>query len=104
MNVKWLLYSRDDKPTTSVKVHHAPGGASSFSLGWGNDEPPPPAKAAPMQGDVGGSGAFGAATASRSENNIGADGGERTSVKVHHAPGGGSSLVIGDGTHGSMGM
>lgn len=26
--------------------------------------------------------------------NIGADGGERTSVKVHHAPGGSSSLNI----------
>ena len=90
---------------TSVKVHHAPGGASSFSLGWGSDEPAPPAKAKPIYGDVGGSGgAFGAPSgASRSENNIGPDGGERTSVKVHHAPGGASSLAISDGTHGSMG-
>jgi|JI6StandDraft_1071083.scaffolds.fasta_scaffold19071_2 hypothetical protein len=24
---------------TSVKVHHAPGGQSNFSLGWGNDAP-----------------------------------------------------------------
>jgi hypothetical protein len=25
---------------TSVKVHHAPGGQSNFSLGWGNDVAP----------------------------------------------------------------
>lgn len=25
---------------TSVKVHHAPGGQSNFSLGWGNDQAP----------------------------------------------------------------
>lgn len=25
---------------TSVKVHHAPGGQSNFSLGWGNDNAP----------------------------------------------------------------
>lgn len=23
--------------TTSVKVHHAPGGQSNFSLGWGDE-------------------------------------------------------------------
>ncbi len=29
--------------TPSVKVHHAPGGQSNFSLGWGaNDEQPKP--------------------------------------------------------------
>ncbi len=98
----------DGKPTTSVKVHHAPGGASSFSLGWGSDEPPAPAKAKPMYGDMGGSGgsggsggAFGVPSGiSRSENNIGPDGGERTSVKVHHAPGGASSFSLHDGSVG----
>ena len=92
-----------DSNKTSVKVHHAPGGASSFSLGWGNDEPPAPAKAKPVvAGDVGGG--FGAPSgAMRSENNIGADGGERTSVKVHHAPGGQSSFTIFDGSSGSAG-
>ena len=25
------------KETPSVKLHHAPGGKSNFSLGWGDD-------------------------------------------------------------------
>lgn len=29
---------RRDHP--SVKLHHAPGGNSNFSLGWGNEEKP----------------------------------------------------------------
>jgi hypothetical protein len=37
---------------------------------------------------------FGKRLANRSEMNIGGDGGERSSVKVHHAPGGSSSLNI----------
>jgi hypothetical protein len=32
---------------TSVKVHHAPGGQSNFSLGWGNDVAPPQQKGIP---------------------------------------------------------
>ena len=32
----------------------------------------------------------------RTTNNIGGDGQEKTSVKVHHAPGGQSSLCLGD--------
>jgi len=31
-------FSKHTQGTTSVKVHHAPGGKSNFSLGW--DEPP----------------------------------------------------------------
>lgn len=38
--------------------------------------------------------AFGAAKNMRSEHNLGADGEERTSVKVHNPPGGGSSLNL----------
>ena len=34
-------YTKDG--TTSVKVHHAPGGRSNFSLGW-NDQPTEPLK------------------------------------------------------------
>ena len=37
---------------------------------------------------------FGSNKAMRTENNIGADGSERSSVKVHHPPGGGGSLNI----------
>lgn len=29
--------------TTSVKVHHAPGGKSNFSLGWEEEKPKKPA-------------------------------------------------------------
>ena len=31
-------FSKHGQGTTSVKVHHAPGGKSNFSLGW--EEPP----------------------------------------------------------------
>jgi len=37
---------------------------------------------------------FGSAKAMRSEHNLGGDGSERSSVKVHHPPGGGGSLNI----------
>ena len=38
-------FSKHNQGTTSVKVHHAPGGKSNFSLGW--DEPQPQQKNAP---------------------------------------------------------
>lgn len=37
---------------------------------------------------------FGAKTSMRSEHNLGGDGNEKTSVKVHHPPGGGGSLNL----------
>ena len=37
-------FSKHNQGTTSVKVHHAPGGKSNFSLGW---EEPPVQKNAP---------------------------------------------------------
>jgi len=42
---------------------------------------------------------FGVSKAMRTENNIGADGSERSSVKVHHPPGGGGSLNIFGASH-----
>jgi hypothetical protein len=38
-------FSKHSTGTTSVKVHHAPGGKSNFSLAW--DEPQPQQKNAP---------------------------------------------------------
>lgn len=32
-------FSKHNQGTTSVKVHHAPGGKSNFSLAWGDAEP-----------------------------------------------------------------
>jgi len=32
-------FSKHNQGTTSVKVHHAPGGKSNFSLAWGDSEP-----------------------------------------------------------------
>lgn len=41
---------------------------------------------------------FGSIKAPRSEHNLGGDGAERSSVKVHHPPGGGGSLNLFGGT------
>lgn len=32
-------------PPVSSQIHHPPGGGTSFSLGWGSDDVPPPARA-----------------------------------------------------------
>lgn len=37
-------FSKHTGGTTSVKVHHAPGGQSSFSLGWDVPEKAPQKK------------------------------------------------------------
>lgn len=33
-------FSKHSQGTTSVKVHHAPGGQSNFSLGWSEPQKP----------------------------------------------------------------
>ena len=76
--------------TTSVKVHHAPGGKSNFSLAWDTEpvkpkqtKPTPaqtqPQPLAPQNQQVQ---AAGVATA-------------KTSVKVHNPPGGRSNIIFG---------
>lgn len=40
-------FSKHTDGTTSVKVHHAPGGKSNFSIGW--DEAPTAPKSTPVQ-------------------------------------------------------
>ena len=37
-------FSKHTDGTTSVKVHHAPGGKSNFSLGWDEEPKPAPKK------------------------------------------------------------
>lgn len=87
-------FSKHTDGTTSVKVHHAPGGKSNFSIGW--DEPPkeapkkntqppqqvqsqPPQQPQPAQQ---------APKPQGNEDN-------KTSVKVHNPPGGKSNFTLG---------
>jgi hypothetical protein len=77
--------------TTSVRVNHAPGGKSNFSLAW-DTEPVKPTNpkhvpiaskpAAGVPGQVGSSSA-------------GVVYAPKTSVKVHNPPGGKSNIVFG---------
>lgn len=74
---------------TSVKVHHAPGGKSNFSLAWdaepqqivGKSKPsnPPPQQNIHQVNDI---------QAQKSTN-------VQTSVKVHAPPGGKSNFTLG---------
>ena len=75
-------FSKHSAGTTSVKVHHAPGGKSNFSLGW--DTPVPATTKQTYQ------------TSSNpivplQESNLDA----KTSVKVRNPPGGRSNIVFG---------
>lgn len=78
-------FSKHSAGTTSVKVHHAPGGKSSFSLGW--DVPVPATKnTKPVTTTV----------APLKESNQTAQTTEtKTSVKVHNPPGGRSNIIFG---------
>jgi hypothetical protein len=81
--------------TTSVKVHHAPGGQSSFSLGW--DEPVKPITKPVLQN----------AQQPTVQTSMQAAGGKgktdpaqqqpagKTSVKVNNPPGGKSNFIFG---------
>lgn len=77
--------------TTSVKVHHAPGGKSSFSLAW-DTEPVKPSKQikptnptvqplAPQNNVI---------PTSQSQATT-----AKTSVRVHNPPGGRSNIIFG---------
>lgn len=77
-------FSKHSQGTTSVKVHHAPGGKSSFSIGW--DVPTPPTKTTnyvarnPIVSQP-----------LKESNHTG----DKTSVKVRNPPGGRSNIVFG---------
>lgn len=90
-------FSKHTQGTTSVKVHHAPGGKSNFSLGW--DEPQPQQKNVtkpeqvqkPAQQEV-----------PLKPNQVPVNNkpqeqpaAGKTSVKVHNPPGGKSSFTLG---------
>lgn len=89
-------FSKHGQGTTSVKVHHAPGGKSNFSLGW--DEPTKPAtQQAPKQQQQ---------EAQKQEvaqkpnqptklNPAEQPAAGKTSVKVQNPPGGKSSITFG---------
>jgi hypothetical protein len=78
--------------TTSVKVHHAPGGKSSFSLAW-DTEPTKPTnqvKQAPVQAPTKPLAPQNQPTVQPAAGNT-----AKTSVKVHNPPGGKSSIFFG---------
>ncbi len=74
--------------TTSVKVHHAPGGKSNFSLAWdaepnqpkGKNQQPLQVKPNQIPQPV---------AVKEKANNV------QTSVKVHNPPGGKSNFTLG---------
>jgi len=78
--------------TTSVKVHHAPGGKSSFSLAWDTEPSKPtnpkhvPATTKPALNPV----PTNQPTTTTAPTNT-----AKTSVKVHNPPGGRSNIVFG---------
>ena len=82
-----MEFSKQDG-TTSVKVHHAPGGKSSFSLAWdaepnqpkGKNQQPLQVKPNQVQPPV---------VVPQKSNNV------QTSVKVHNPPGGKSNFTLG---------
>ncbi len=76
---------RKDQP--SVKLHHAPGGQSNFSLAWDDGSSGATKKDAPTVTSP-------FATHEESKTPV-------TSVKVHHAPGGQSTFSLGDGSSGA---
>ena len=76
-------FSKHNQGTTSVKVHHAPGGRSNFSLAW-DEGPTKPTKTAPRSNNP---------VVPLKETNQPTD--AKTSVKVHNPPGGRSNIIFG---------
>ena len=94
-----MEFSKHTDGTTSVKVHHAPGGKSNFSLGW--DEPTTAPKKAPVQPAAQQqqpasiqSKPVAKTTAGHGQKNQQEPAG-KTSVKVHNPPGGKSNFTLG---------
>lgn len=92
-----MEFSKQDQGVTSVKVNHAPGGKSSFSLAW--DEPTKPTNQPhnnlkkPQQEITGKPGQQPAPKQEVVPPQPTAAG--KTSVKVHNPPGGKSSITFG---------
>jgi hypothetical protein len=77
-------FSKHTQGTTSVKVHHAPGGRSNFSLAW--DAPP----ATKVSNNVARNPIV---SEPLKESNHASD--SKTSVKVRNPPGGRSNIIFG---------
>ena len=76
-------FSKHNQGTTSVKVHHAPGGRSNFSLAWDEGPTKPTTTASRGNNPV----------VPLKETNQPTD--AKTSVKVHNPPGGRSNIIFG---------
>ena len=84
-----MEYSKHGDGTTSVKVHHAPGGQSNFSLAWGPEPTKPQNKPAvvsqqPQQPLKNTNRVF-----PQTDNND-----AKTSVRVRNPPGGRSNITF----------
>ena len=88
-------YSKHTEGTTSVKVHHAPGGKSNFSLSWNEPEPAPKKNVpAPAQQPIVSQPQPKVETKPQHQQNANNEG-AKTSVKVHNPPGGKSNFTLG---------
>ena len=91
-------FSKHTDGTTSVKVHHAPGGQSNISLGWGDQPQPAPKKSnpqPPVSQPTNPQPTQPLTTAGQSQNAQAANNDNKTSVKVHNPPGGKSNFTLG---------
>jgi hypothetical protein len=79
-------FSKHSNGTTSVKVHHAPGGSSSFSLAWDQSAPTKTRPAKSMQVPL---------QEAKLNPLAGQSSEVQTSVKVRNPPGGRSQIVFG---------
>ena len=80
-------FSKHSAGTTSVKVHHAPGGKSNFSLGW--DTPATTTTKATNQTTAN------PVVPLKESNQATKPTDTKTSVKVHNPPGGRSNIIFG---------
>lgn len=82
-------FSKHSQGTTSVKVHHAPGGKSNFSLGWNDGPVSNPTKSTKTPA---GQGQTSVAPLKESNQQTTET---KTSTKVRNPPGGRSNIVFG---------
>lgn len=90
-------FSKHTQGTTSVKVHHAPGGKSNFSLGWDTPEVSSQPTKKPLQ-NQNQPNQYTQPTNLKGNNimnNNDMPVAGKTSIKVHNPPGGRSNFVLG---------
>ena len=80
-----MEFSKHGDGTTSVKVHHAPGGKSNFSLSWDAEPQQPVKKQQPVVNQP--------VQSHTAQNGKALN--VATSVKVHAPPGGKSNFTFG---------